>query len=68
MADNHLKSLPTDDNTGTGHPNPELLLAKLENRIIGGVEADRISGILKNDRLWRQLDPEARMRLRIPGR
>jgi len=62
MEDNPLKVLAQDDQVQTKHPDAELLLSKLESRIIEGREADRTLKILHSDRIWRQLDPEARMR------
>ncbi len=62
MVDNPLKSLPEHQTAWDEHPSADLLLSKLESRIIEGVEPEHTSKILQNDRLWRRLDLDARIR------
>lgn len=62
MPDKQINSLLQEDAAQAGPPNADLLLSRLENRIIEGREPDQILKILKNERLWRRLDPKDRLR------
>ena len=59
---NNKKSKPFLVEKSGGHPNADLLLARIEQMLLKGQRIDRLQGALKRRALWEKLDAESQVR------